>query len=209
MIKSINVFTILALSIVLFGNTIFAQGTIKSVKIGNQVWMVENLNVDKFRNGDLIPEAKTDYEWEWKGKPAWCYYRNDSENGEKYGKLYNWYAVNDKRGLAPEGWHIPTLEEFRELAASVNHNGNDLKAIGQGREIGAGTNTSGFSALFGGYRKEYSIFDGLFGFIGFWSTTEYNTTTDADFMYLNYVTSKIEFYYGNKYDGFSIRCVKN
>ena len=73
----------------------------KTVKIGKQEWMVENLNVDRFRNGDLIPEIKSPNEWEKagkSGKPAWCYFENDDLNGEKYGKLYNWFAVNDLRG---------------------------------------------------------------------------------------------------------------
>jgi uncharacterized protein (TIGR02145 family) len=93
-------------------------GGYKSVKIGNQTWMTENLNVERFRNGDLIPQAKTNVEWEKagkEGKPAWCYYDNDPKNGAKYGKLYNWYAVNDPRGLAPIGWHIPTDTEWTTL----------------------------------------------------------------------------------------------
>lgn len=73
----------------------------EEVKIGDQIWMTRNLNVDKFCNGDPIPETKTNEEWikaGENGKPAWCYYDNDPANGEKYGKLYNWYAVNDPRG---------------------------------------------------------------------------------------------------------------
>jgi uncharacterized protein (TIGR02145 family) len=93
-------------------------GGFKSVKIGNQTWMAENLNVSTFRNGDPIPEAKTNEAWEKAGKdgrPAWCYYENDPKNAAKYGKLYNWYAVNDSRGLAPIGWHIPTDTEWSTL----------------------------------------------------------------------------------------------
>ena len=77
--------------------------------------MTNNLNVDKFRNSDPIPQAKTIAEWEAAGinkQPAWCYYDNDASNGEKYGKLYNWFAVNDTRGLAPIGYHIPTNKEW-------------------------------------------------------------------------------------------------
>jgi uncharacterized protein (TIGR02145 family) len=89
-----------------------------SVKIGDQTWMITNLNVSKFRNGDPIPEVKSNEEWEKAGKnkqPAWCYYDNNSSNGVKYGKLYNWWAVNDPRGLAPEGWHVPDAEEVQLL----------------------------------------------------------------------------------------------
>ncbi len=86
--------------------------------IGTQVWMAKNLNVSTFRNGDTIPEAKTNEEWEKAGnnkQPAWCYYDNDTKKGAKYGKLYNWYAVIDPRGLAPTGYHIPLNEEWASL----------------------------------------------------------------------------------------------
>ncbi len=78
----------------------------KEIKIGDQIWSTENLNVDKFRNGDPIPLVKTEDDWEKacdNKEPAWCYYDSDPANGEKYGALYNWYAVIDPRGLAPEG----------------------------------------------------------------------------------------------------------
>jgi uncharacterized protein (TIGR02145 family) len=90
----------------------------QTVTIGTQVWMTKNLDVSVFRNGDPIPQAKTDAEWEAAGKnkqPAWSYYDNDPANGTKYGKLYNWYAVNDSRGLAPAGYHIPSDEEWGQL----------------------------------------------------------------------------------------------
>ena len=90
----------------------------KEVKIGDQIWMAENLNVTKFRNGDLIPEARSIYEWVNAGenkKPAFCYVNNDPNTVSQYGILYNWYAVNDSRGLAPEGWHIPSHIEAENL----------------------------------------------------------------------------------------------
>jgi uncharacterized protein (TIGR02145 family) len=107
--------TVLSLFItVLFTQINYAQ----TVTIGTQVWMTKNLDVDKFRNGDPIPQAKTDEEWKLAGinkQPAWCYNNNDPANGAKYGKLYNWYAVNDSRGLAPEGYHIPSEAEWTQL----------------------------------------------------------------------------------------------
>ena len=90
--------------------------------------MTTNLNVSKFRNGDPIPEVKSDEEWEKAEKnkqPAWCYYDNNPSNGVKYGKLYNWWAVNDPRGLAPEGWHIPSLKEF--YFGDISQIGSELK----------------------------------------------------------------------------------
>jgi uncharacterized protein (TIGR02145 family) len=89
-----------------FSNNAVAQ----QIKIGTQTWAKKNLNVSTFKNGEVIPEAKTIEEWVKAGddkKPAWCYYNNDPANDSIYGKLYNWYAVNDIRGLAPKGWHIP------------------------------------------------------------------------------------------------------
>ena len=99
-------------------NQVTQTGSYKSVKIGTQTWMTENLNVSTFRNGDPIPQAKSNEEWDLADEnkqPAWCYYENDPKNGNKYGKLYNWYAVNDPRGLAPAGWHIPTDAEWTTL----------------------------------------------------------------------------------------------
>ena len=81
------------------------------IKIGTQTWATKNLDVSSFSNGETVHEARTDAEWQkaWEeGMPAWCYYKNDPANGTKYGRLYNFYAVNDPRGLAPVGWHIPS-----------------------------------------------------------------------------------------------------
>jgi len=91
---------------------------IEMVSIGKQTWMKENLNVAFFRNGEPITEAKTKEEWisaGKQGKPAWCHYDNDPKNDEKYGKLYNWYAVIDSRGLAPIGWRIPEFDDMNLL----------------------------------------------------------------------------------------------
>jgi uncharacterized protein (TIGR02145 family) len=101
--------------------------------IGSQTWMAENLNVDRFRNGDIIPEAKTVEEWTTalrNKQPVWSYNSYDSINGKKYGKLYNWYAVNDSRGIAPEGWHVPSESEFVNL---INELGGGDKAAYEDR----------------------------------------------------------------------------
>ena len=185
--------------------------TYGTVKIGIQEWMVENLNADRFQNGDLITEVKTDEEWEKagkEGKPAWCYYANDPENGKKYGKLYNWFAVNDKRGLAPKGWHIPTKAEFETLGIAMSSNSNALKAIGQGTGEGAGTNTSRFSALLAGYRNYSSYFSDLGRNTYLWSSSEYSATSSYNLYLLN-DDSGISFGSGSKGTGFSVRCLKN
>lgn len=184
----------------------------KSVKINEQIWMTENLNVDRFRNGDPIPEAKTSEEWTKageEGKPAWCYYDNNPENGKKYGKLYNWYAVNDKRGLAPKGWHIPTKAEFETLNTTVDNNYNTLKAINQGSESRAGTNSSGFSVLPAGYRQcSSSTFGNLGEVTGLWSSTE-DDSASAQYLGMSDDLSTIGFYGTFKGTGLSVRCVKD
>ncbi len=104
-------------------------------ELGTQVWGTENLNVDRFRNGDIIPEAKTNAEWEKAlvhRKPAWCYYKNESENSIKAGKIYNWYAVNDSRGLAPLGWHVPSFAEWNILNDYLNNSNSKMQVLYNG-----------------------------------------------------------------------------
>lgn len=145
------------------------------VKIGDQIWMSKNLDVSTFRNGDPIEEATTKeevIELGKKGIPAWCYYENDIDYGKKYGKLYNWFAVNDPRGLAPKGWHIPSKKEFETLVSFLGGKdkaGKLLKAKGEWGRIDISSNESGFGALPSGYR--FNNF-GKLGYYGiFWSTT--------------------------------------
>ena len=147
----------------------------KEVEIGNQVWMAENLTVAKFRNGDLIPQVKTLEEFKKVSGPAWCYYEFSESNGLKYGKLYNWYAVNDPRGLAPIGWRIPKTDDFWLLLEFSPLNKSNLEKFGYKyspissefrSKIGwgnIGTNTSGFNALPAGKMVYNEVYDhGLF-----------------------------------------------
>jgi uncharacterized protein (TIGR02145 family) len=185
----------------------------KEVKIGTQVWMVENLNVERFQNGDIIPEAKTSKEWERAGKnhkAAWCYYKNNRKNGDKYGKLYNWYAVNDPRGLAPKGWHVPSDEEWNVLTDYLGGEekaGAKMKSKSGWNDGGNGTNSSGFSGLPGGYRTS----DGTFSYFGYyggwWSSTEANTT-NAWNRYHYYSIGNV-WNYNDKPNGFSVRCLRD
>jgi uncharacterized protein (TIGR02145 family) len=179
----------------------------EEVKIGSLIWMMKNLDVDHFRNGDLIPEVKDPNEWSVLKKGGWCYPLNDPENGKKYGRLYNWFAVNDPRGLAPEGWHISASWEFRTLLSAVHRDGNALKAIGQGDYMGCGDNTSGFSALLAGYRTCDGIFDKLHFGAYFWSSTEFNETV-VEYLDISGHYDKADLYGGYKNDGLSIRCIK-
>ncbi|PWJ58151.1 uncharacterized protein (TIGR02145 family) [Dyadobacter jejuensis] len=157
----------------------------KSIKIGDQEWTAENLDVAKFRNGDPIPEASTFEEWEQAcidGSPAWCYYNNDPVKYKQMGKLYNYWAVSDKRKLAPEGWHVPTDAEWMKLAEHLGGEklaGKSLKSAKGWKKSGQGSNKSGFNGLPAGYRshEKPSYYGGPFFDMGagayWWSTTRY------------------------------------
>ena len=108
-------------------------GKYAHVKIGTQVWMSTNLDVTYYRNGDKIPQVKDSVKWARLTTGAWCWYNNDSATGAVYGKLYNWYAVNDPRGLAPIGWHIPSDTEWDTLSARL---GGASKAGGKLKDTG-------------------------------------------------------------------------
>jgi len=185
----------------------------KDVTIGNQVWMAENLNVDKFRNGDPIPHAKTDEEWKAAGdnkQPAWCYYDNAPFNGELYGKLYNWYAVNDSRGLAPAGYHIPSDAEWTTLEDFLGKTdaGKKMKSTNGWNEDGNGTNSSGFSGLPGGFRNYDGTFLGL-GKCGYWWSSSEYYTDDAWVRGLGCNGGTVARYDGSKGGGFSVRCLRD
>jgi uncharacterized protein (TIGR02145 family) len=133
--------------------------------------MAENLDVTKFRNGDPIPEAKTDEEWKKAGEnmqPAWCYYNNDTINRTKYGKLYNWYAINDPRCIAPDNFSVPTINEWKIMIEFLG--GEDIAGLyiksttgwmlDEFNIGGNGTNESRFCGRPGGYREKTGTFIG-------------------------------------------------
>src|SRR6476661_5263113 len=149
----------------------------KAVKIGNQTWMAENLNVNTYRNGDTIPQVQDPKTWSSLTTGAWCYYGGKTETGAKYGKLYNWYAVNDPRGLAPEGWHIPSDAEWTTLETSL---GGGSVAGGKMKEAGTfnwtspntgGNNNSGFTSLPGGIRASNATFSNVGNQSIWWTST--------------------------------------
>ena len=151
--------------------------TYRTISYGLQVWTVPNLNVSHFRNGDTIPQARTDEEWSKAaetGTPAWCYQENNPANGSRYGKLYNWYAVNDPRGLAPEGWHIPTNADWSTLIKNLNGvdmAGSGLKSTSKVWKSRPGTNKIGFEGLPGGYRQADGKFTELGQSCRWWSNS--------------------------------------
>ncbi len=207
--------------LVLITSSCYAQTTI----IDSQVWCTKNLNVLTFRNGEAIPQAKSAEEWRKASinkQPAWCYYENDSNYDAQYGKLYNWYAVNDPRGLSPIGYHIPSSTELFNLKQFLAKKEGEiyssqrasyrLKSIqGWNDDQCNGDNSSGFSGLPGGYRG----IGGNFGLIGkyayWWSSTENNDKIDGFYIYcdggVNGGVSQPPRY--NKGLGFSVRCIKD
>ena len=186
---------------------------IRMVRIGDMVWMTENLNVSHFRNGDEIPEAKSPEEWARMGyeeKPAWCYGLNNTDNINKYGKLYNWYAVTDPRGLAPRGWHVATDDEWTKF---IRLFGNEVQAAlfmrgSESPETGKREPNNIIKFPPDGARDLNGIFinSGSHGF--WWSATE-GTSTDAWGRLLNYVYCNVYLINYNKKYGFSVRCIRN
>jgi uncharacterized protein (TIGR02145 family) len=184
------------------------------VRIGRQIWMTTNLNVDRFRNGDPIPQARTPEEWKVageRGQPAWCYYNNDPANGAKYGKLYNWYAVNDPRGLAPVGYHIPSDREWTvltDLLEGENAAGEKMKSVSGWANNFNGTNSSGFSGLPGGNRITYGAFNDIGKYGSWWSSTEY-TADCAWYRGLSYSNGNVYRDFYSKERGVSVRCLRD
>jgi uncharacterized protein (TIGR02145 family) len=183
-----------------------------TVTIGTQTWTLANLNVNTFQNGDSIAEARTNKEWEalcQAGKPAWCYYNNDPLNGQKFGKLYNWYAVNDPRGLAPAGWTLPGDADWVKLINFLGGQesaGIKMKTTTGWIDGNNGTNESGFSGMPGGYRVENGAFANL-GSIGtWWSSTQSKSSTAIDFYIA--LRSRLERSNNSKQRGESVRCLR-
>jgi uncharacterized protein (TIGR02145 family) len=187
----------------------------ETIQIGTQVWMVENLKVTHYRDNTAITKVTGKAEWGALTTEAYCIYSDNASNEvETYGALYNWYAVNDNRNVAPLGWHVPTDVEWTELETYLSNNGHSgaegaaLKSTA-GWDSGNGTDDYGFTALPGGYRNYddgYSRSMGNYGY--FWSATEYVSGT-AWGRRLDYNRSGVDrFNYGKNY-GFAIRCLRD
>jgi len=185
-----------------------------AIEIGDQCWMQKNLNVSHYRNGSSIPQVQDPAAWVNLTTGAWCYYENNSANGIVYGKLYNWYAVNDLRSLAPAGWHVPSTSEWTILTNFLGYvgAGSKMKEAGRAHWNGltgnVGNNSSGFTGLPGGYRSDYLGQFGTLGEHGFWwSSTEANNI-HARCRHLDDTDICIDSS-ANKIYGYSIRCVRD
>jgi len=202
--------------------------TLPNVTIGTQVWTSKNLDVSIYRDGTPIPQVTDPTQWGSLTTGAWCYYNNDPANGEVYGKLYNWYAVagiynaaslNDKtlrKQFAPLGWHVPSDPEWTTL---TNYLGGVDYAAGKMKETGTthwfspntgATNSSGFTGLPGGFRNYYDgIFDSIGNYGFWWSSSELDTVGawSCLLLYNNYSNGNRSPY--NKFNGFSVRCLRD
>ncbi len=201
----------------------------KTIKIGSQWWMAENLKVITYRNGHSIPQITTDNaEWQNDVSGAYCNYDNISDNHKIYGYLYNWYVITDTQNIAPAGWHIPSDVEWKEMEKVLGMSATEADKSGwrgthEGEKIKKespegwssyeaiwATNESGFNALGGNCR----VFNGEagqpYGFkqTGFWWTNSY-TDSVAVYRYLDYKNANIFRGVCSRNYGFSIRCVKD
>ncbi len=210
---------ILILCLVLLSGSIYCQNT---VQLGTQTWMTKNLDVTQFKNGDPIPQAQTDDEWQeagFSGKAAWCYVTITNDDGgdqelKRYGKLYNSFAINDPRGIAPEGWRISTTDDWRNLEQYVsgsNFQLSDLISVKDWDTLG-GTNKTGLNIEPAGWRDVGC--GGVGGSVTYWceaiiDPTADETTTNT-LSVIQYEDGSIGFRYGETswIMGHYVRCVK-
>jgi uncharacterized protein (TIGR02145 family) len=206
-----------------YGSMTDQEGNVyKTIVIGSQEWMAENLNTGIYRNGEAIANVIDNNEWSILTSGAWCYFNNESSIQCPYGKLYNWYAVNDSRNICPVGWHVPTDDEWSTMINVLDPNadggnntpntaGSKMKSIGllyylEGNQDA--TNESGFSGLPGGNRSISGLFSTFFGRYGNW----WSSTSDGTFAYYRNV-----YYNPGDVDrssnllgtGFSVRCLRD
>jgi uncharacterized protein (TIGR02145 family) len=170
------------------------EGSIYStITIGSQVWMAENLRTGQYRDGSTIPNVPDNTAWSMLTTGAWSVYGNYAGNNVTYGKLYNWFAVTDPRGLCPQGWHVPSDTEWKQLEMHLGLSASDANLAGyrgETQSIGGklkstsdlwdapntgATNTSGFSALPGGYRIDNGDFIGVGSYGDWWTSTQVDT----------------------------------
>lgn len=193
------------------------NNTYKTVTIGHQVWMAENLKTTRYRNGETITETEGINVWKQKTSGAYCKYENNNKISDVYGLLYNWYAVNDPRNLAPDGWHIPTRDNWDTLIAFLGYDYTDqLLETGNDhwKDRMNSINSSGFSALPGGIRDR-DVFIGIevsyeysdLGLMGYWWTSDSSDELYGAYMFISLYIDYFRVNY--KDSGLSFRCIKD
>jgi len=198
------------------------DGNVYHIKtIGTQVWMVENLKVNHYRNGDLIANVADSTQWTTLSTGAWCDYNNNPGNGNNYGHLYNWHAVADNRNIAPDGWHVPSSAEWQTLIDYLGGNavaGGNMKTTGTiegGDGLWYGPNTgfaneSGFSGLPAGCRTiNYGDFVCLGQQAYFWASNLASVNCPCFCGLFNTISSASLWDSANNTAGFSVRCIKD
>ena len=209
-----------------YGSMTDQQGNVyKTIVIGTQEWMAENLKTSIYRNGEAIVNVTDSTQWVNLTTGAWCYYANNSQYECPYGKLYNWYAVADLRNVCPTGWHVPTDAEWSVLINYLDPNsaggdnapneaGGKLKSTGLQYWLSPNNladNSSGFSGLPGGRRESGPSF-GTFinvGNYGFWWSSSESSTTLAWYRMLHYDIFSVSRGTSVKRNGFSVRCLRD
>ena len=184
--------------------------TINLFKVGNQTWMSENLNAVRFKNGESIFHAETSEEWRYALNnkiPAYCYYRNDTSLMNEFGVIYNWYVLIDKRGIAPQGFHIPSYNEWNTLfqnLGGINLAGEILRTNTNQN------NENSFNGLLGGSRNDLGAFIEADEYGHWWSSTsDPNDEKQAKCCYINKSYKNIYWGSFNKGNGYYVRCIKN
>jgi uncharacterized protein (TIGR02145 family) len=234
--KVFQIFFLIQIPIMPFAQSLYTKGQgvkdiegneYPSIIIHGQEWMQKNLEVSKYRNGDPILTGLNDAQWDSTTTGAYTIYDDVASNNTTYGKLYNWYAVSDSRGLCPTGWHVPSDDDWSALINYLDPNaaggdtfpnvaGGKMKSTGT-LENGDGlwsspneqaTNESGFTGFPGGYRDT----DGTCHYIGnngyWWSTTE-RSSSYAWYRNLHYGNSVVNRHNVFEHAGFSVRCVRD
>lgn len=186
----------------------------RTVKIGTRYWMADNLATTSYRDGTPIPHSTNTSVWTQGSVGAYCLPENDRRAPEGiYGLLYNYAAVNNSRGLCPEGWHVPTAAEWHAL---VDHLGGEATAGGRMKDVDSGlwrvpvagaSNSSGFSALPAGGRGRLGDASDAGFFATWWSATSHDST-DAWHWGLSPDRNAVRFNPGHKFSGFSVRCIQ-
>ncbi len=219
-VSKVNSLLAFVIFFLMLNNGLFAQtlkdidgNVYKTVTIGKQVWMAENLKTTKLNDGTAIPLVTGDKAWEALKTPAYCWYKNDAANKNTYGALYNWYTVGTNK-LCPKGWHVSTDAEWATLTTYL---GGEIVAGGKLKETGTthwkspnigATNETGFTALPSGYRIYYGPYDNI-GNLGYWWSSTESATLIAYFRNMYYKVSNVLRSYLDKQNGFSVRCLRD